>query len=195
MSGELFKSYIQDTIDLRKSMLTDSLLEQSVEELVAVITDAVKAGRKIIFFGNGGSAADAQHLAAEFVSRFKFDRAPLPSIALTVDTSCLTAIGNDYGFDKIFERQVMALVNSDDVVIGISTSGTSPNVINGLKAARLKGAKTISFTGSKGIACKCDYTLSVPSFETAMIQEIHISIGHYICGRVESNIFNSDECK
>ena len=192
MSDKSFKSYIHNTINIRNSILADSVLLQNVEEVAAVTADALMAGKKIVFFGNGGSAADAQHLAAEFISRFKFDRAPLPSIALTVDTSCLTAIGNDYGFDKIFERQVLALVNSDDVVVGISTSGTSLNVINGLKASKVRGARTVSFSGSKGMACQCDYSLSVPSVDTATIQEIHISIGHYICERVESKIFNGD---
>jgi D-sedoheptulose 7-phosphate isomerase len=143
--------------------------------------------------GNGGSAADAQHVAAEFLSRFKLDRAPLPAIALTTDTSNLTAIGNDYGFDQVFERQVRGLGRKGDVFIGITTSGRSPNIIAALKAAREIGLTTIGFTGIPGASMNalCDVTLVAPSDETALIQQIHITAAHAICEVVERELFGS----
>ena len=137
--------------------------------------------------GNGGSAADCQHLAAEFVGRFTRERRALPSIALTVDTSILTAIGNDYGFDAVFSRQIEALANQGDVVIGISTSGNSPNVLNAMLVAKEKGCVTVAFTGETGgkLAPLCDLTLKIPSKVTARIQEMHILCGHILCDIAE----------
>jgi D-sedoheptulose 7-phosphate isomerase len=152
---------------------------------------ALSAGNKIMLAGNGGSAADAQHLAAEFVSRFSFDRPGLAAVALTTDTSALTAIGNDYGFDKLFSRQVEALGRAGDVFVGISTSGNSPNVLGALAACRAKGIVTVGLTGRSGgrMAALCDHCLHMPSDETPKVQEGHIVVGHVICGLVEREMF------
>ena len=160
-----------------------------------VILNAYHNGNKVIWFGNGGSAADAQHLACELVSRFYFERKALASIALTTNTSELTAIANDYSFEQIFSRQIEALVNSGDVVIGISTSGNSPNVIEGIRTAKKLGAITIAFTGATGGKLQgiADYLLTVPSDDTPHIQESHIMIGHVLCYLVEKELFGEPE--
>jgi D-sedoheptulose 7-phosphate isomerase len=147
-----------------------------------------ETGGKVLLFGNGGSAADAQHFAAEFVCRFDRDRKALPAIALTTDTSALTAIANDYGFDRVFARQIEALCDSRDVVIAISTSGQSPNVVEGVKAARKQGAQTIGLIGGDGgdLAKAVDVAIVIPVSITARIQECHIAVGHIICETVES---------
>jgi len=156
-----------------------------------VITAAYRNGGKLLIAGNGGSAADAQHIAAEFLSRFAFDRAPLPAIALTADTSVLTAVGNDYGFERIFERQVRGLGRRGDVFLAISTSGRSGNVLAALRAAREGGLTTIGFTGSgeSDMRKACDHLLSAPSEETAVIQQIYLVAAHAICGVVERELF------
>lgn len=158
-----------------------------------LIGKSLRNGGKLLLAGNGGSAADAQHIAAEFLSRFAFDRHPLPAIALTTDTSVLTAIGNDYGFDHVFERQIQGLGRKGDVFIAISTSGRSPNILAALKAARAIGLTTIGFTGTGGSAMRpfCDHLLAAPSGETALIQQIHITAAHAICGLVERELFKS----
>ncbi len=155
------------------------------------IARALKDGGKVLFAGNGGSAADAPHIAAELVGRFTTDRAPLAAIALTTDTSILTAVGNDYGFDQVFERQVRALGRKGDVFVGITTSGRSANILSALKAARETGLVTIGFTGAKGASLRplCDLLLTVPSEETALIQQVHITAAHAICGLVERELF------
>jgi D-sedoheptulose 7-phosphate isomerase len=154
------------------------------------IGETLRGGGKLLIAGNGGSAADAQHMAAEFLSRFHFDRNPLPAIALTTDTSVLTAIGNDFGYERVFERQVRGLGRKDDAFIAISTSGRSPNVIAGLKAARETGLTTIGFSGAGGeMRPLCDLLLAVPSEDTALIQQIHITAYHAICGVVERELF------
>ena len=147
----------------------------------------LRAGGKLLFFGNGGSAADAQHLAAEFVGRFVRERAGLPAIALTTDSSILTAVGNDYGFDQIFARQVQALGRPGDVAIAISTSGNSPNIIEGVKAARKGYLKTIGLSGKDGglLAAEADVVITIASTSTARIQECHITIGHLLCELTE----------
>jgi D-sedoheptulose 7-phosphate isomerase len=144
-----------------------------------------------MFIGNGGSAADAQHLAAEFVSRFSFDRSGLPAIALTTDTSVLTAVGNDYGFEKIFSRQIESIGGEDDLLVAISTSGTSRNIISAIEAARARGITTVGMTGENGkeMAAICDMAVRVPSVQTAHIQEAHITLGHIVCGLVETEFF------
>jgi D-sedoheptulose 7-phosphate isomerase len=154
---------------------------------------AFRDGGKVMLAGNGGSAADAQHIAAELVGRFVSDRPPLAAVALTTDTSALTAIGNDYGFEHVFERQLQALARKGDVFIGISTSGRSPNVIAALKAARGLGVATVGFTGSKGgdMRALCDLVLAAPSDETALIQQVHITAAHAICGLVERDMFGA----
>jgi D-sedoheptulose 7-phosphate isomerase len=157
-----------------------------------MLVDAFDHGRKVLLFGNGGSAADAQHIAAEFVGRFAFDRPPLPALALSVNTSCVTAIGNDYGFDLVFSRQIEALGRPGDVAIGISTSGNSANVLCGVSAARKMGLHTVGLTSETGGKLKSavDYCLCAPSNETPRIQECHILIGHIIAELVEQTIFH-----
>jgi D-sedoheptulose 7-phosphate isomerase len=169
----------------------DRDLIASITAIVDTVTRAFRAGGKVLIAGNGGSAADAQHIAGEFLSRLNFDRNPLPAIALTTDTSVLTAIGNDYGFDRVFERQVRGLGRPGDVLIAISTSGRSPNIIAALKAAREMGLATVGFTGSgtRAMAAFCDLCLCAPSDETPQIQQIHIVAAHAICGLVESELF------
>ncbi|MDR7523306.1 MAG: SIS domain-containing protein [Armatimonadota bacterium] len=160
----------------------------AVADASRLILDALRRGRKAVLFGNGGSAADAQHLAADLVGRFGRERAPWPAVALTADTAVLTALGNDYGFDRVFARQVEALVGAGDVVIALSTSGRSANVIEGVRAARRAGARVIVLTGRDGgaLARLADVAIRVPSTHTARIQEAHIAIGHAICAIVEA---------
>ena len=163
----------------------------SIAAIVDTVTRAFRSGGKVLIAGNGGSAADAQHIAGEFLSRLNFDRNPLPAVALTTDTSVLTAIGNDYGYDRVFERQVRGLGRPGDVFIAISTSGRSPNIVSALQAAREMGLTTVGFTGSgpRAMAAFCDLCLSVPSDETPQIQQVHIVAAHVICGLVESELF------
>ena len=169
----------------------DESLRAAIYKISDTITAAFRAGHKLLIAGNGGSAGDAQHIAGEFLSRLNFDRNPLPAIALTTDTSVLTAIGNDYGFDKVFERQVRGLGRAGDVFIAISTSGSSPNIVASLKAARDIGMITIGFTGNRKAAMTdlCDHCLLAPSPETPLIQQIHIVAAHAICGIVERDLF------
>ena len=167
----------------------DELQQQQpvLEAIAKQMTDAVFSGNKILWCGNGGSAADAQHLAAEFVGRFRRERKPLASIALTTDTSVLTSIGNDYGYDQVFSRQVLALAEEGDIVVGISTSGNSPNVVEALEAAKERGAYTVAMTGQGGgkMAGMADATICVPTKDTARVQEGHILCGHMLCDWVE----------
>ena len=158
-----------------------------IEQISAAIIKALHAGNKIIFFGNGGSAADAQHLAAEFVIRYRINRRSLPSLALTTDTSMLTACGNDFGFETIFARQIEGLATAGDVAIGITTSGNSPNVLAGLQAAKDKGCTTVSFTAEGGgqAAEIADFAFKAPSTVTAHAQECHMIVGHILCEKVD----------
>jgi D-sedoheptulose 7-phosphate isomerase len=169
----------------------DPELRRTIETVARLCVSSLRAGNKVLIAGNGGSAADAQHIAAEFVSRFYFDRPGLAAIALTTDTSALTAIGNDYGFERLFSRQVEALGRSGDVFIGISTSGNSPNVLAALNECRTRGIVTVGFTGQGGgkMTALCDHCLRMPSGETPKIQEGHIVVGHIICGLVEREMF------
>jgi D-sedoheptulose 7-phosphate isomerase len=162
-------------------------LVPDIETACDIVTDCIKNGNKILLFGNGGSAADAQHIAAEFTGRFVKERRGLPAIALTTDSSALTAISNDYGFTRLFERQVEALASPGDVLIGLSTSGNSENVINALEKGAALGCKTIGFSGRNGgsMSRHCSINIVVPSQNTARIQEIHILIGHIICMAVD----------
>ena len=166
------------------------MYKERIVEVASIISTAIKDGNKVILFGNGGSAADAQHIAAEIVGRFKKERRPLPAIALTTDTSILTAVGNDYGFETIFERQVEALCLPGDVAIGITTSGNSENVIRGIRKAHDLGATTVAFTGRNGgrIAEIVHYAFIVPSYETPRIQECHITLGHVICDLIDEMV-------
>lgn len=170
---------------------TFATLQDDFEKLLDICTKSIRNGGKIMFFGNGGSAADAQHLATELAVRYINDRDPIASIALTTDTSALTAIGNDMGFDHIFERQIDALGNSGDVAIGITTSGNSANVIKGLQKADHLGLKTVVFTGRDGGKLKdmdIDCKIVIPSNTTARIQEMHITIGQMLCGALEQRL-------
>ncbi|ARQ00689.1 D-sedoheptulose 7-phosphate isomerase [Pseudorhodoplanes sinuspersici] len=169
----------------------DTALVHAIASIAQRIAASLQGGGKLMLAGNGGSAADAQHIAAELLSRFKLDRNPLPAIALTTDTSVLTAIGNDYGYEHVFERQVRGLGRPGDVFIGITTSGSSPNVVMALEAARESGLVTVGFTGTRGRAMQplCDLLLVAPSDETAIIQQIHITAAHAICGLVEHELF------
>ncbi len=169
-------------------------LTAQIAETAIFLIDSFRRGGKLLVMGNGGSAADSQHFAAEIVSRFRMERPGLPAIALSTDTSILTAIGNDYGFDVVFRRQVEALANPDDIVIGISTSGTSTNVKMALELAREKGCRTIALLGRDGGSIKsiCDLALIVPSDDTPRVQEGHITIIHIICDLVEKGMFGKN---
>jgi D-sedoheptulose 7-phosphate isomerase len=160
-------------------------------QCAALITRAFQQGNKLLLLGNGGSAADAQHLAAEFVNRFLIDRSPLPALALSTDTSVITSIGNDFGFDRVFEKQIQALGRAGDILIAISTSGNSPNILRGLQAARAGRIATLALTGHDGgeMVRWSDYALIVPSSETPLIQETHIVVGHLLCAMVEAELF------
>ena len=171
--------------------LGDQHLIEATLAVVDRVCAALAAGNKVLLAGNGGSAADAQHIAGEFVGRFNYDRAPVAAIALTTDSSALTAIGNDYGYDHVFERQVQGLGRPGDVLIAISTSGRSPNILKAIAAARAGGLCVIGFTGKSGgdMASHCDLCLCAPSDSTPFIQQLHITLGHIICGLVEERLF------
>jgi D-sedoheptulose 7-phosphate isomerase len=190
--NDLVTEHFRRSCETLSRAADDAKLRAAIDDIAAVITDAFRGGHKLLIAGNGGSAADAQHIAGEFLSRLNFDRNPLPAIALTTDSSVLTAVGNDYGFERVFERQVRGLGKPGDVFIAISTSGSSPNVIAALKAARECGLVTIGFTGTAANGAMpplCDYCLAAPSPETPLIQQIHIVAAHAICGLVERNLF------
>lgn len=179
---------LEESAKVKKAIIQNQVDE--IAEVVGFIVETYQQGGKVVLFGNGGSAADAQHIAGELVGRFMLKRQAFPAIALTTNSSILTALANDYGYETIFSRQVEALVNKEDLVIGISTSGNSPNVIEGIKAAKAKGAKTIGLTGGKRgkLADVADLTVAVPSDSTPRIQEAHITIGHIVCELVEREL-------
>lgn len=164
---------------------------QAIVDLATRIADSFSHGKKLLLFGNGGSAADAQHLAAEFVNRFMIERPPLPALALTTDTSIITSIGNDYDYSEIFSKQIKALGSEGDIAIGISTSGNSPNIIKAIEAAKAQGILTVGFTGKDGgkVAGMVDMLFNVESKTTARIQETHITLGHVICELVDQILF------
>jgi D-sedoheptulose 7-phosphate isomerase len=185
---EFLQAEIEEHRDVFEATARD--IAQSFAKVLQILEDSVRLGGKILLFGNGGSAADAQHIAAELVIRYKADRPAIAALALTTDTSALTACGNDLGFDAIFSRQIEALARKDDVVIGISTSGRSPNVLAGLREARNRGARTIGLAGGDGgdMSGVCDAIIVVSSRVTARIQEMHILIGHMICKALEQRL-------
>jgi len=187
------QAYFLRSKEAVEKALVDPAFMAAVVNAAAKIAASLKNGGKVLFAGNGGSAADAQHIAAEFVGRFINDRAPLAAIALTTDTSALTAIGNDYGFEQVFARQVSALARPGDVLIGISTSGKSPNILAALKAARENKLVTVGFTksGQTPMSALCDVVVGAPSDETALIQQLHITVGHAICHLVEREMFGA----
>jgi D-sedoheptulose 7-phosphate isomerase len=190
--NDLVAEHFRRSCETLSRAADDPNLRATIHAVAAAITDAFRAGHKLLIAGNGGSAADAQHIAGEFLSRLNFDRNPLPAIALTTDSSVLTAIGNDYGFERAFERQVRGLGKPGDIFIAISTSGRSPNVIAALKAARECGLTTVGFTGTAANGAMpplCDHCLAAPSAETPLIQQIHIVAAHAICGLVERSLF------
>jgi D-sedoheptulose 7-phosphate isomerase len=183
---------IEASIALKERLLSNPEVVPTVAKVCEIIVTSIEQGNKLLLFGNGGSAADAQHIAGEFVGRFAFERRALPALALSVNTSCVTAIGNDYGFDLIFSRQIEALGRPGDVAIGISTSGNSQNVLRAVLVAKGLGLQTIGLTGCAGGKLKSavDYCICVPSDETPRIQECHIMIGHIISELVEHTIFH-----
>ena len=188
---ETIRKQIQESIDVKKRLLEDDAVRSAILAAAERMIEAYKNGRKTLLAGNGGSAADAQHIAGEFVSRFYFDRPGLPSIALTTDTSILTAIGNDYGYVKVFSRQVQAQGTEGDVFVGISTSGNSANILDALAMCKEKGIASIGLTGAGGgkMADLCDICIQIPSKETPRIQEAHILVGHILCCLVEEAMF------
>jgi D-sedoheptulose 7-phosphate isomerase len=194
--NDLVAEHFRRSCDTLARAADDTKLRATIHAIADAITAAFRGGHKVLIAGNGGSAADAQHIAGEFLSRLNFDRNPLPAIALTTDSSVLTAIGNDYGFDRTFERQVRGLGRPGDVFIAISTSGRSPNVIAALQAAREAGLTTVGFTGTAANGAMeplCDHCLAAPSGETPQIQQIHIVAAHAICGIVELNLFGGPD--
>jgi D-sedoheptulose 7-phosphate isomerase len=194
MNDRLERSIREQILETARNLdaiAVDAELVGRIAKVAAACVAALGNGQKVLFAGNGGSAADAQHLAAELVSRFAYDRPGLPAFALTTDTSVLTAIGNDYGYERLFARQLEAVGDAGDVFFGISTSGRSPNVLNALDTARAKGLVTVGMTGQAGgqMPARCDHLLRVPSNSTPRIQEGHIAIGHAICQIIEAQMF------
>jgi D-sedoheptulose 7-phosphate isomerase len=185
---DAIRKAVSDSLELKELFFATN--EKLIADIAREICMALEGGRKLLIYGNGGSAADAQHIAAEWIGRFQRERHPLPAIALTSDTSVLTAIGNDYGFDQIFARQIRALGQKGDIAIAISTSGNSPNVISATDAAHETGLITIGLTGGDGgdLASKVDYHLNVPHQLSARVQEVHIMVGHILCELVEKSL-------
>ena len=192
MTIQSVKSQIQASIDVKATLLGKDALMQQVFELAEKCTAALRAGGKVIFCGNGGSFADAQHLSAEFTSRFLFDRPGLPSLALGTNSSAMTAIGNDYGYENVFAREIQAIATPADVLIAITTSGNSGNILKALEAAKKANVPSVVLTGAgRGMLDAATETLNIPSTDTARIQECHILLGHIICGLVEQAMFGS----
>jgi D-sedoheptulose 7-phosphate isomerase len=190
--SEYIRQQLSRSVEIFDQLLRDGQLVETLGRVAKLCTEALKEGNKILFAGNGGSAADSQHLAGEFVSRFAFDRPGLFALALTTDTSVLTAIGNDYGYEQLFARQIQAVGTAGDVFFAISTSGRSPNVLEALRMARRKRLHTVGFTGNSDgpMAEYCDFLIRAPAQETPKIQEVHITLGHIICGLVEVSYFS-----
>ncbi len=191
---EKIQNIITDSINVKKQILADNRILQTVKDCVHVLVSAFRKGNKVLFCGNGGSAADAQHLAAEFSGRFYLNRDALPAEALHCNTSYITAVGNDYGYDVIYSRIVNGIGNAGDVLIGLSTSGNSQNIVKAFEVAERKAITTIAFTGSGGGKLKelTQYLINVPSNDTPRIQESHIMLGHIICQLVEEQYFNNN---
>lgn len=180
-------NHLEQSLAGLERAVNDPALRQAADKIADAMVAALRADSKILVIGNGGSAGDAQHIAAELVGRYKKERAAFPAIALTTDTSALTAIGNDYSFDRVFVRQLEALGRRGDVLLALSTSGRSPNILAALNAARERGLVTIGFTGSKGEAMRslCDHLLMVPSDDTPVVQQVYLTFAHAICDHVE----------
>jgi D-sedoheptulose 7-phosphate isomerase len=190
---EIAAAHFRRSLDVLARAADDAQFGAAVLAIAQAIEQSLRAGGKVMLAGNGGSAADAQHIAGEFLSRLRFDRHPLPALALTTDSSVLTAVGNDYGYDQVFERQLRGLGRKGDVFVAISTSGRSSNVLVALGAAREIGVVTVGFTGTASGAAAmrplCDFMLAAPSDDTPLIQQIHITAAHAICEIVERNLF------
>jgi D-sedoheptulose 7-phosphate isomerase len=189
---EVIHKRFEETEKVKKQFLQEN--HPQLIAIIKLIADAIENGSKLLLFGNGGSAAEAQHLAAEFVNRFLMNRPPLPAIALNTDSSILTSIGNDYSFSEVFSKQIVALGKEGDIAIGISTSGNSANVIRAIEVAKEMGIETIALTGNDGgdLAKVANYSLIVPSSSTPCIQEVHMAVGHILCEMVEAEIFKMD---
>lgn len=194
MEDHIVRSF-KESCQLKDIFVNENLVK--IVQVVEAFTAALKRGNKILIFGNGGSAADSQHLAAEFVNRFLIERPPLPAIALSTDSSVLTSIGNDYGFSEIFSKQIRAIGKEGDIAWGISTSGSSPNVVKAFETAKKMGLVTIGLTGKDGgvLAGIADYSLNVSSHSTPRIQEVHITVGHVICEMVDFKLFQRPDAK
>jgi len=192
---ENIQSQVKASASVKEALLTDKIALQKIAEVAQVLIDTYKAGGKTLWAGNGGSAADAQHMATELVSKFRLERRGLPSIALTVNASTLTAIGNDYGYDRVFARQIEACGKAGDVFIGISTSGNSVNLVKALEACRANGLVTVALVGEKACAMDAyDYVVHIPSADTPRIQECQTLIGHILCDAVEQSLFGANSC-
>ena len=185
----------RESNQVKEAFLNDNL--SKLVKVVDAVTAALKGGKKVLLFGNGGSAADAQHIAAEFVNRFQIERPPLPAIALTTDTSIITSIANDYDFSEVFDKQIRAIGQAGDIAWGFSTSGSSPNVVKALETAKKMGMVTVGLTGKDGgrIAAIVDVALNVPSGSVPRIQEAHITVGHVICEMVDFRLFKRPDVK
>jgi D-sedoheptulose 7-phosphate isomerase len=183
--------FLTKTRDTFQAALDDARFPATLVAIADLVTTSLRGGGKLLTIGNGGSAGDAQHIAGEFVSRLNYDRAPAAAIALTTDTSVITAIGNDYGYERVFERQVLALGRPGDVLLALSTSGRSPSVLKAMDAARALGMRVVAFTGAAGGAMpeRADLCLHAPSDATPLIQQVHITAAHIVCGLVEENLF------
>lgn len=197
MSSDFFQlaqEQVRASIRVKQATLEDADLLQAMQKMAGEVVRCLRAGGKVLLFGNGGSAADAQHIAAELAGRYRLERSGLPAVALTVNTSTLTAVANDYGFEHVFARQVQALGRRGDVAIGISTSGNAPNVSRGLETAKAAGLISVAMTGRSGGKLKdlAQYCLRIPSDETARIQECHILLGHILCEFVERELFGAE---
>jgi D-sedoheptulose 7-phosphate isomerase len=187
----MLKEIFAESINVKNKLLSDEIFFNNIEKVINRIIKCIKDGNKLLIMGNGGSAADAQHFAGEFINRFLMERRPLPAICLSTDSSVITCIGNDYSFDEIFKKQIEALGSKGDILFGITTSGNSVNIIEGFKAGREKGLVNIGLLGKDGGSAKefCDINIIVPSNSTPRIQEVHITVIHTICEIVEINIF------
>lgn len=194
MKEKILKAF-EESVSVKQDFIKENI--ERVIEVSKLLSDSFNNGNKLITFGNGGSAADASHIAGEFVNRFKKERPGLPAIALNTDTAVLTSIANDYDFSEVFARQIKALAQEGDVVIAISTSGNSPNILKGVDAAKKKKLKIIVFTGTKGdkLAAKADYAFTIPSSNTPRIQETYITLGHVLCQMVEEILFEAPRKK
>lgn len=195
LTVERVREHLNETIAIKHAFLNDRKQVMLLAKVADLCVETYRNGNKILIAGNGGSAADAQHFAGELVSRFNFDRQALPALALTTDTSIITAIGNDYGYEEIFSRQIYANGVRGDLFLAISTSGNSPNILKAIAAARIKGMGVIGLTGEYGgrMLSSCDYCICAPSQSTPRIQECHLAIEHFICAHIELSLFNSEE--